>query len=127
MVEHNSIKMKKTFAILLAVCFLMSVAAATVSAAPGQIKFTPGRPLPQLCTPNSSLYKQGYAAGYEDGFATGHAECMHTPMHKKARSNSTGCWEIGFNAGFPIGYQAGLHSCKPIEIGHLSKLELIKK
>jgi len=103
MVEHNSIKMKKTFAILLAVCFLMSVAAATVSAAPD---------FRQRCTPNSPLYKQGYTAGYEDGFATGHAECMHTPMHKKARSYSTGCWEAGFNAGFPIGYQAGLHSCK---------------
>jgi flagellar biosynthesis/type III secretory pathway protein FliH len=138
MVEHNSIKMKKTFAILLAVCFLMSVAAATVSAAPvsaatvgaatvsaapvsaapvsaataEQLKLPPVLRF-QPCTPNSPLYKKGYAVGYEDGFAAGHAECMHTiKYHKNSRSQQTGCWETGFNAGYPIGYQAGLHSCK---------------
>ena len=128
MVEHNSIKMKKTFAILLAVCFLMSVAAATVSAATvsaakvsaataEQLKFPPGL-IFQLCTPNSPLYKQGYAVGYGDGFAAGHEECMNAHNHKrvdhKNRPTQTGCWETGFNAGYPIGYQAGLHSCKRV-------------
>jgi PKD repeat protein len=88
-------KIKRTLGILLAFCFVLSIAAAVVSA--DQADYDKG-------------YKEGYAAGYSTGFDQCKKDQPATPSHNiKAFTQSD--YDNGYGAGYDAGFQKGYAAC----------------
>jgi flagellar biosynthesis/type III secretory pathway protein FliH len=94
---------KKTLGILLAVCFLISVTAALVSASNKDYE---------------DGYKDGYKQGYKEGYKKGYAAGTKTAEEVQAEYKSgVGGWGHsgfsgtdygnGFNEGYKVGYKQG--------------------
>ena len=99
--------MKRTMAILLIVCFVVSVAAATVGAAEDKIMVgTHGN--------GQAQFDKGYKDGYKDGFQAGLTDCKAANHETKMMSRKIGVdsYDKGYAAGYPVGYSAGLKACK---------------
>lgn len=99
-------RIKKTLVILLAVCFLMSVTAASVSAT--QAEYDQG-------------YKDGYSAGYKDGFEQCKKDQPATPSHDlKYKKLTQSDYDDGYSAGYDAGFQKGYNACGPNPVADFS-------
>jgi hypothetical protein len=118
MVEHNSVKMKKTFAIFLTVCFLMSASVATVSAWGGSGGHGSGGhgsgghgQGDHHIDKNSADYQTGYNTGAAVGYTDGQTDFAASPRTYHASYNdnpaSISIYNDNYKAGYKTGYRDG--------------------
>ena len=98
-------KIKRTLGILLVFCFVLSIAAAVVSA--DQAEYDKG-------------YKDGYAAGYSTGFDQCKKDQPATPSHNKTMALTKSDYDDGFSAGYDVGFQKGYSACAPNPVADFS-------
>ena len=91
---------RNTLVILLAVCFLVSLAATTATAK------SIG---PKNC---QQQYDKGFKDGYQDGFKYGVHDCHQKMFANHMKHTKIDCYDKGYAAGYPKGYKAGLKLCK---------------
>lgn len=99
-------KIKKTLAILLAVCFLMSLTVTAVSAASFADDFRQG-----FKDGYSKAYDQGYELGFEDGFDSSAGNDYEKETAKESLENQdiegSKAYKQGFKAGYMRGFPKG--------------------
>ena len=121
-VKYMGSKIKRTIAILLAICFLVSLSATAVS----------GITLTVRGYFDNPEYKRGYDDGYKDGYDVGLKYCKQNygqtfELVEKDASDYDKGYTSGYNAGFKAGYEAaGCGSKRTVKLSKLSQDNIAK-
>jgi len=98
------VKMNKILGILMAVCFVLSVTAGAVSAAPMHQDYKKNKWY------EKQQYDKGFVKGFNQGFSAGFKEAMRGDRDSRRMSSSLKTlkmWNFSYLKGYTKGYEKG--------------------